>query len=286
MVGKHRRTWRVALVLAGLHALLAGLPAFRTVAAQTATFQPLPFGKPIGGDVLRMLREVFPDLTADGTATRYAGVPTVPGAVDDEAVKPATGAFDLAADRMQPLVQAVLNDGAVSYTIVLAVDIVVVARTVPDYVYGGALFVRTDPGGPASIESAFVAAPDIVLVLVRNAHHNSQEAFDEYLLVGLVDGRLALLHVGPSLYSFSDGGPACDDRAVTQRLEGFRPAARHRHGYPDIALEVVEEGECRTAGKTIRPAVKRVSALLTWDAGQKKYVGDPQAFESLSRRPP
>ncbi len=286
MVGKHRRSWRVALVLAGLLALLAGPPALRTAAAQTATFQLVPFGERLGGDALRMLREVFPDLRADGTATRYAGVPAVPGAVDDEATKSAIGTFDLASDRTRPPVHAVLKDGATNYTVVLAADILVVAQTAPDYVYGGALFVRTDPGGPASIESAFVAAAGVVLVLVRNAHHNSQEAFADYLLAGIVDGKLALLHVGPSLYSFSDGGPACDDRTVTQRLEGFRPLARGRDGYPDIAMEVVQEGECRTAGRTVRLATKRATAVLTWAAGQKKYVGDPLAFEGLSRRPP
>lgn len=268
-------------MLAGLLALLAG-----PLAAQTATFQPLPFGERLDGDLLRVLREVFPDLAADGKATRYNGVTAVPDSVDDEAGKPAAGQFDLAADRNRPPVHASLMDGAVSYAVVLAADIVIVARTAPGYVYGGALFVRTDPGSPASIESTFLAAPDIVLALVRNAHHNSQEAFADYLLVGLVDGRLAPLHAGPSLYSFSNSDAACDDRTVTQRLEAFRPLTRRRDGYPDISMEIVEEGECRAAGRTVRFPEKRAAAVLTWDAAQKKYVGDPQAFEGLSRRPP
>lgn len=281
MLGKAKGASRAAAALAGLLALLAG-----PLAAQSAIFSPLPFGEQVDGNLLRMLREVFPDLVADGKATRYAGVPAVPDAVDDDTGKPAVGRFDLAADRARAPVQAVLKDGAASYAVVPVADIVIVARTAPDYVYGGALFVRTDPGGPASIRSVFLAAPGVVMVLVTNAHHNSQEAFTDYLLIGPMDGKLAPLFAGPSLYSSSGSDATCDDRAMTQRLEALQPLAPRRHGYPNLSLRVVEESECRSPGKIAAAPPRQLATVLRWDAAMKKYVGDLRAFDELSKRPP
>jgi hypothetical protein len=231
-------------------------------------------------DVLRLLREVYPDLGADGKASQYKGVRVLPDTVDPEADKPATVDLDLAQSSAS---QTTLTSGSARYLVVLVDNVLVAAQIAPRYRLLDAVAVQTDPGGPPSVTDMFMIAADVPGMVVLNAHHNSQEGFTDYTLLGFVDGKLVPIYAGPSLYSVQYGDAVCDDKAVTQRLERLAPLSTRRDGVADLALKVVEEDECR-AGKTTK-SMKRVEAVLTWNAETRKYVGGEKELASLARRP-
>jgi hypothetical protein len=122
-------------------------------------------------------------------------------------------------------------------------------------------------------------------ILVKNAHHNSQESFVHYMLLGFVGDRLSLLYQGPSLYSVSSTDQACEEKVVTQQLDSFTPLPTSHDGFVDLSLEVVEQSECRNGGKTTERAVKRIDAVLTWNAAMRKYEGGEKELASLGGRP-
>ena len=237
------------------------------------------------GPVLRVLREVWPDLKTDGTATRYKGVRAVPGAVDDQAGQPAQGDYDLAAPGTSLPTYLELIDGTTRWLAALAAGILIVADTGQADRFGDALYVQTDPGGAPSLADAFVVAAGTPAVLVMNAHHNSGEGFADYALIGLVEGRLRPLFDGPGLYSSFSGDERCDERSALQELKTFRPLGTQRDGYVDLALEIVETRECRKGGKVVQASSLRASAVLTWDANEKRYKGDLKSLDRLSKRP-
>jgi hypothetical protein len=118
-----------------------------------------------------------------------------------------------------------------------------------------------------------------------NAHHNSQEGFVDYMLLGLIRGRLSQLYQGPSLYSIQSNDSVCEVKVVTQRLEAFGPLPTRHDGFADLSLKAAEEGACRNGDRTTTLPVKRVDAVLTWDAQTQKYTGGEKELASLAKRP-
>jgi hypothetical protein len=249
------------LLLAAVLALFA-----RPAAAQVAIVE---FDRTTNRGVLDLLREVFPDMTFRGKATRYTGVRAVSGAVDQDTDQPATGDFDLAA---AGATWGVVRDGHSDtfYNAVLAGDVLVVGQVEPTYRFGDAINVRTDPGGPPSIYRLYLLAPGVPAVMVRNAHHNSQEGFESYLLLALLGGKLVEVYYGPSLYSVSRATASCDDAREIQRLVKFEAMESRRDGMADMRFEVLAESECR--GDRTTPSGDRTSTRLRWSASQRKYL--------------
>jgi hypothetical protein len=256
-------------------ALLVGLAAL--LAAASAAADPIRLDDP---DVLRLVREVYPDLGADGKASRYKGVRVLPESVDAEADKPAAVELDLGRASAS---QTMLTAGAARYLMVMVEGALIAAQAAPGYRFLDAVAAQTDPGGPPGVSDAFMIAADAPAILVRNAHHNSQEGFADYMLLGLVDGRLAPVYRGLLLYSVQYADATCEEKVVVQRLERFAPLATRHGGFADLALTAVEEEECRNAGKPSSPAIRRIDVVLTWAAGAGKYLGGEIELATLSR---
>lgn len=256
-------------------ALLLGLAAL--LAAVSAAAEPIRLDDP---DVLRLVREVYPDLGADGKAGRYQGVRVLPDSVDAEADKPASVELDLGRASTS---QTMLTAGTARYLMVMVEGALIAAQAAPDYRFLDAVAAQTDPGGPPGVSDVFMIAADAPAILVLNAHHNSQEGFADYMLLGLVGGKLAPVYRGPLLYSMQYPDAACEEKVVVQRLERFAPLATRHDGFADLALTAVEEEQCRTAGKPSSPAVKRIDVMLKWDAAAGRYVGGEAELAALNR---
>jgi len=260
--------------LIGVLLLLCSAPLAH---AQTVSLEPVRLGDP---DVMRTLREVYPDLGADGKAMHFKGVRVLPDSVDGDADKPGPVDVDLRAAS-----QASVTIGPTRYLLVMAENQLIAAEVAPAYTFLDAVAVQTDPGGPPSVTAAFALASSVPGILVVNAHYNSQEGFVDYMLLGFVGGRLSPLYRGPSLYSVQSNDPACEEKVVTQRLEAFGSLPTSHDGFADLSLKVAEEGECRTGATTTMLSAKRVSVVLTWNAETRKYAGGEKELASLARRP-
>jgi hypothetical protein len=273
----HNREMSKNVLVALLAVGLGASPA----AAETVTMSAGQLGDPT---LLRVLREVYPDLSPTGKASQYKGVRLLPDSVDGDAGKPGSVDLDLARNGNAPD-QAIVTMGAARYMLVLAENLLIAAQLAPRYRFLDAVAVQTDPGGPPFVPAAFLIAPDTPAVLVLNAHHNSQEGFVDYLLLGFVGDRLAPVYQGPALYSLSSNDAACEAKVVTQQLQAFEPLPSSHSGFADLSLIVEEQGECRNGDKVTMLPAKRAKAVLTWDASQRKYVGGAKELELLGKRP-
>jgi hypothetical protein len=218
---------------------------------------------------MAMLREVFPDLDADGHAGHSNPVPGAPDAAADYA----GGPIDLGGARQ------VAVGGR--YRFAMAAGVLMLAETAPADRYHGALFVQSDPGGPPSLERAFLAAPGLPMALVGNRHFNSQEGFENYAIYALVKGRLEQVYAGPILYSVSVASGQCDARRTLQRLAGFRPV---RAGAAiRIELRVTEELVCETEKGSRTLKTQAFPIRLTWDTRIHRFTGKSPALEQRNR---
>jgi hypothetical protein len=251
--------------LAGL-SLLAAVPA-QGQAIATVTPQTIDFAT--SDAPMAMLREVFPDLDAEGHAGRSNPVPGAPDAVADYEGGPA----DLGGAR------AVMVGGR--YRFAMAAGVLMLAETAPADRYHGAMFVQSDPGGPPSLERAFLAAPGLPMALVGNRHFNSQEGFENYAIYTLVSGRLEQVYAGPILYSLSVAGEKCDALRTLQRLAGFRPVKAG--AAIRIELRVTEELVCETAKGSRTLKTQTFPIRLTWDARAHRFTGSSPALEQRTR---
>jgi hypothetical protein len=259
-------------------AALTIIPCAASLAsAQTVSMAPIRLNDP---DVFRLLREVYPDLEPGEKATWYKGVRVLPNSVDSDADKPGTVDVDL-----RSASQAGVTVGAARYLFLIAENHLIAGQVAPTYRFLDAVAAQTDPGGPPDVSAAFALASGVPAIVVKNAHHNSQEGFVDYMLLGLVGDRLSVLYQGPSLYSVSSNDPACEEKVVTQQLDSFAPLPTSRDGFVDLSLKVVEQGECRNGGKATTLPVRHVNAVLTWNVTARKYEGGEKELASLGRRP-
>lgn len=260
-----------------LAAFLAVVCGASLAGAQSLKLEPVRLED---ADVLRTLREVYLDLGDDGKATQYRGVRILPDSVDEEADKPRTVDVDLSG-----ALQGSVTLDRSRYLLAMAQNLLFAARIAPGYRFFDAAAVQTDPGGPPGVMAAFAIAPDVPGIVVVNAHHNSQEGFVDYRLLGVVGGRLAVLYRGPFLYSVALIAPACGEKVVTQRLEAFEPLATRHDGFANLSPRVVEQGECRSGDQTTKLPAKRVSAVLIWNARTQAYEGGEKELASLGKAP-
>lgn len=233
--------------------------------------------------LLRVLREVWPDLAPDGRAGRFNGARVVPGAVDPDAGKPGAWDMDFARSGDAPT-YAVLADGNRRYVAIAIASMLLLARIAPDYRFLDAIFVQTDPGGVPALTHTLMLAPDYPGVVVLNSHHNSQEGFANYLVLALVDGRLASVYDGPFLYSFSIAQGKCEPLTVTQTLSALDMMANKGSHPADLALRVREERVCVSAGKQGKPVERLHAFRLAWDAKRKRYLGGSKELYLTNRK--
>jgi hypothetical protein len=123
--------------------LLVILCAAQLARAQTVSLEPVRLGDP---DVVRTLREVYPDLGAGGKATQYKGVRLLPDSVDGDADKSGTVDVDL-----RTASQATVMIGPMRYLLVMAESQLIAAQVAPAYGFLDAVAVQTDPGGPPTV---------------------------------------------------------------------------------------------------------------------------------------
>jgi hypothetical protein len=233
--------------------------------------------------LLQVLREVYPDLRPDGRAGRFKGARVLPDPIAPDAGKPDASGIDLAKASGEAA-YAVIEDGARAYVLISIEGMVLLARVAPDYRFLDALFVQTDPGGMPVVGRTFMLAPEYPGALVINSHHNSQQGFVSYLLLALVNGRLAPVYDGPLLYSYSNAENKCEPLVLTQALSTLEVGTAMGNRPADIAVEVLETRECTRAGRDVKLPGRTYSFRLTWDAKRMRYMGGSKELYLVNRK--
>jgi hypothetical protein len=223
---------------------------------------------------LRLLREIFPNLTDAGNATRMRAIrgldPRDPPAAEGDVTF--AGSRDAAGGGGAAVARA--GDAA----LLIASGVLVAARVAPHYHFLDAAFVQSDPGGPPWIEHAF-SGPAGPVALIGDGHFNSSENFASYQLVGTVSGRLTLLHRGLFLYSWQAPRRGCPMMQVSHILSHLaaRPAGA-------LVATVRENRTCQREGRAQQLGRRLYTIRFVWDGAHRRYRADTSALDAVSGR--
>lgn len=227
---------------------------------------------------LDVLRDIYPDLAADGKANQFAGAEAVEAASDPDAGDPADRAIEV--DRGDRAEIAVIDVGKAAYAAVVSGGVVAVAQVKPSYKPLGRLLVATDPGGPTSGYRLLLAAPDSPVVVTDSSHFNSQEGFDSLHLVGVVGGQLVDLYDGPYVYSLTEESEACSPLEHRETLASFGTRKQSHHGLADIGVVVDYTATCTKNDKARLIKKKTFPMRLTYDGA--RYDGNSSALDDFN----
>ncbi len=252
---------------------------------------PSPFVKPelsskIGASnvtYLQVLREVFPDLTADGKTQqmkpRRKEIETFGGGEDD-----ATGPGTL------PMLDGlVLSDAGKSYAVVLvgeAPATLVLAQVLPTYQFLDAIDVAQDAHVNLSTEFGVLPLkPGVWGFGILSWHLNAGENYENFLMIGVLDGKLHVLYDGPFLYNFMEPGNGTKPCRVEQDLTPPKVAPTQHAGMNDITMAVTEKRLCGADMNHEKAVSQRnFSAVLTWDPAKKKYMGGMKDLYLINKK--
>lgn len=227
---------------------------------------------------LDVLRDIYPDLDANGLGGRFAGAEAVEAASDPDAGAPADRDVDVTGGDSAGV--AVIDAGQAAYAAVVSGGVVAMAQVKPAYKPLGRLLVATDPGGPTSGYRLLLAAPDSPVAVTDSSHFNSQEGFDSLHLVGVIGGKLVDLYDGPYLYSLAEATEHCetlDHRESVTILETRKPS---HHGLADIDITIDYLATCINGDKQQPVEKKSFPIHLTYDG--TRYDGDTLALDDFN----
>jgi hypothetical protein len=236
--------------------------------------QRAPLAPGSDATALRMLREIYPGLTETGEAP--AGMRAVRGLDPAEAELADNGPDGGGAEAVHGGEASLVRVGDDALLIVAGV--LVAARVAPHYRFLDAAWVQTDPGGPPWIAHAF-QGPAGPVALIGDGHNNSSESFATYQLVGLVGGRLTLLHDSLFLYSWQAPRRGCPMLQVSHSLARIAPQPGG-----NLVATVVEERTCDRAARPQRLGRRMITIRFLWDAARRRYRADTGALDAVSER--
>jgi hypothetical protein len=254
------------------------------VSSRDGATRPLD-GKPTERSVVTfrdILRDIYPDLGADGRASRTVGARAVPDAVAREDTPPGPVEIDLTGGG--PAVWAMIAEGERDHVAILVAGALVLAQVAPEYRPAGALLVQTDPGGEPSIAQMLLLGEGRPAAVVVNGHHSSQESFSQYLIATPIEGRLQQVFQGPVLYSVQRYERGCEPRRLEQRMLPITLREARRDGFAELSMTVREARICTQRGRprTLNSLVHY--ARLRWDPAQSRYLGGLEALERRNRQ--
>lgn len=227
---------------------------------------------------LEVLRDIYPDLGADGKGGQFAGAEAVDAASDPDAGEAADRAVDITGS--DPAGVAVVDAGAAAYAAAVSSGVVAVAQIKPTYKALGRLQVATDPGGPTVGYRLLLAAPDSPVAVTDSSHFNSQEGFDSLHLVGVVSGELVDLYDGPYLYSLAEETEHCQTMDHREDITVLGTQDQTHHGLADIAITVDYAATCINGDDQKSVDKKSFPIRLTFDG--TRYDGDSVALDDFN----
>jgi len=243
---------------------------------RTCLTAPLVAGSTV--TALDVLRDLFPDLSEEGTGQTFAGAESAETASDPDAAAEAEREVDIGSTDWTEM--AVIEAGKVAYAAAVSDGVIALAAIRPAYKPLGRLNVATDPGGPATGYRLMMAAPDRPLVVSVSSHFNSQEGFDSFLVAGLIHGRLADLYDGPYLYSVKLGSDSCDTLEHAETASVFEPARQTHQGLADLRVVITYTRSCVTGDARQVEASKTFPMTLVFDG--KRYRGGSKGLDRLN----
>lgn len=227
---------------------------------------------------LDVLRDIYPELGADGIGKRFAGAEAVDAASDPDSGEAADRDVSVGASDMADI--AVIDEGKVAYAAVVSAGVVAVAQVKPVYKPLGRLLVATDPGGPTSGYRLLLAAPGSPVAVTVSSHFNSQEGFDSLHMVGVVGGELVDLYDGPYFYSLTESTEHCEPLDHREAVASFEARKQSHHGLADIGIAVEYVATC-VNGESRKPVEKKSFPIrLTYDG--TRYDGDSSALDDFN----
>lgn len=229
---------------------------------------------------LNVLRDIYPDLGADGTGHRFAGAEAVEAASDPEAGLPADRGVDIAARDYAEI--AVIASGRKAYAAAVSGGVVAMAEVKPAYRPLGRLLVATDPGGPTSGYRLLLVAPNSPVAVTLSSHFNSQEGFDAFHLVGAVGGGLVDLYDGPYLYSLAEATEQCEVLDHREIPAVFEARTQSHRGLADIGIVIDYAATCVNGDASQPIETKSFPMRLAYDG--ERYDGDLSALDDFNAR--
>lgn len=239
-----------------------------------------PLSSGVATTALDVLRDIYPDLVADGTGHRFAGAEAVEAASDPEAGLPANRGVDIAARDYAEI--AVIASGRRAYAAAVSGGVVAMAEVKPAYRPLGRLLVATDPGGPTSGYRLLLVAPNSPVAVTLSSHFNSQEGFDAFHLVGAVGGGLVDLYDGPYLYSLAEATEQCEVLDHREIPAVFEARTQSHRGLADIGIVIDYAATCVNGDASQPIETKSFPMRLAYDG--ERYDGDSSALDDFNAR--
>ena len=271
------------MVIGTAHAVDAGV-SFRTVmvgdgcsADETRVCLDTPLLRGGAVTVRDLLIDIYPDLGADGRASRFAGADPVDAASDPDLGAAAERPIDLAGE---PAEVAVLDGDKTPYAAAVGSGVVTIAALRPAFRVLGRLYVATDPGGPTDGYRLLSAGTDSPLVVTVSGHFNSQERYQSLHVVGVAGGEVVDLLDGPYLYSLVTATDRCDPLAHDEAVARLSTLAKAHHGLDDLEIVVDYAATCTAGEQVSEVAAKSFVMRFAYDGS--RYVGGTERLDRLN----
>lgn len=224
-----------------------------------------------------LLIDIYPDLGADGRASRFAGADPVEAASDPDLGAAAERSFNLA---NEPAEVAVLDSGNAAYAAAVGSGVVTIAALKPVFRPLGRLYVATDPGGPTNGYRLLSGGVESPLVVTVSSHFNSQEQYQSLHVVGVAGGELVDLLDGPYLYSLATATDDCDPLAHDEAVARLSTLTKAHHGLDDLEIVVDYAATCTAGEQVSEVAAKSFVMRFAYDGS--RYVGGTERLDRLN----
>jgi len=239
------------------------------------------------------LKQIFPDLQADGKATSLiARRPELKGLLTEASAAMTGQSFDLADFDSTGTISYLLVEEEAGAQLILLIErisdgdgLLALFQLKPSL----KLLDLIDTGnGPEHIslssspkEAPFLVKPGAVFFPISSWHDNSGESFDSYSLFVTVNGKLRLAYDGPHFYGYRD--PNNYECKNMEGLEELRPLQTSHEGFLDISLKINSQKTCTIQGKNGHTKERLIRkkiypATLYWDVKANKYMGGSKDF--------
>jgi hypothetical protein len=265
------------------HAVDAGV-SFRTVkvgdgcaADETRVCLDTPLLRGGTVTVRDLLSDIYPDLGADGRASRFAGADPVEAASEPDLGAAAERPIDLSEE---PAEVAVLEGEKTAYAAAVGSGVVTIAALKPAFRVLGRLYVATDPGGPTDGYRLLAAGTDNPLVVTVSSHFNSQEQYQSLHVVGVVGGEVVDLLDGPYLYSLVTVTDRCDPLAHQETIARLVTLPKAHHSLDDLEIVVDYAATCTAGEQVSEVAAKSFVMRFAYDG--TRYVGRTEPLDRLN----
>jgi len=240
-----------------------------------------PVAAPAATSYMDLLKQIYPDLRADGSSSGPARSP-----------RKNLGQMDLADFESAPKAagpKSFLPAGDFAY-------LTVGNRTVIlDRVSGWLAYFQLQPSsklldlvGIAQDQHVTLATdigvysidPNQFLFWTVNSHHNAGESYSIYNLIHAGSEKADIVYDGPFLYSFLLYDSS--DCRVAQSLAPVRKVSADPTGFPRLAMNVDQEKVCEKGEKPIVAGKRHFDATLLWEPAKQKYMGGSKELFRLN----